>query len=117
MVLAAQDLIPPATADPSGVWFFNWVIPIAGSVFIVLAVADVVRRRRLTWGFLFLFNSMAVYWMETARRLGPDAVLQPRVRRASPAGLAAAEDARTTHSSCRSRTRSTGACTRCWCCG
>jgi hypothetical protein len=66
MVLAAQDLIPPVTADPIGVWFFNWVIPIAGSVFIVLAVADVVRRRRLTWGFLFLFNSMAVYWMETA---------------------------------------------------
>jgi Spirocyclase AveC-like len=66
MVLAAQDLIPPATADPAGVWFFNWVIPIAGSVFIVLAVADVIRRRRLTWGFLFLFNSMAVYWMETA---------------------------------------------------
>jgi len=66
MVLAAADLIPPATADPTGVWFFNWVIPIAGSVFIVLAIADVVRRRRLTWGFLFLFNSMAVYWMETA---------------------------------------------------
>jgi hypothetical protein len=65
MVLAAQDLIPPATADPTGVWFFNWVIPIAGSIFIVLAIADVVRRRRLTWGFLFLFNSMAVYWMET----------------------------------------------------
>jgi hypothetical protein len=66
MVLAAQDLIPPATADPTGVWFFNWVIPIAGSIFIVLAIADMVRRRRLTWGFLFLFNSMAVYWMETA---------------------------------------------------
>jgi hypothetical protein len=66
MVLAAQDLIPAATADPTGVWFFNWVIPIAGSVFIVLAIADVVRRCRMTWGFLFLFNSMAVYWMETA---------------------------------------------------
>ncbi|MCT7657208.1 spirocyclase AveC family protein [Mycobacterium deserti] len=66
MVLVAQELIPPVTADPVGVWFFNWVIPIAGSVFIVLAIADVVRRRRLTWGFLFLFNSMAVYWMETA---------------------------------------------------
>ncbi len=66
MVLLAQDLVPPATADPMGVWFFNWVIPIAGSIFIVLAVADVIRRRRLTWGFLFLFNSMAVYWMETA---------------------------------------------------
>ena len=65
MVLAAQDLLPPATADPTGVWFFNWVIPIVGSIFIVLAIADVIRRRRLTWGFLFLFNSLAVYWMET----------------------------------------------------
>ncbi len=65
MILAAQDLLPPATADPAGVWFFNWVIPIVGSIFIVLAIADVVRRRRLTWGLLFLFNSIAVYWMET----------------------------------------------------
>jgi hypothetical protein len=65
MVFAAEELIPPVTADPAGVWFFNWGIPIAGSIFIVLAIADVVRRRRLTWGFLFLFNSIAVYWMET----------------------------------------------------
>lgn len=65
MIFAAEGLIPRVTANPTGVWFFNWVIPIVGSVFIVLAVADVVRRRRLTWGFLFLFNSIAVYWMET----------------------------------------------------
>jgi hypothetical protein len=51
--------------DPAGVWFFNWVIPVAGGIFIALAIADVIRRRRLTWGFLFLFNSLAVYWMET----------------------------------------------------
>jgi hypothetical protein len=65
MVYAGGNLVPPSTLEPSGVWFFNWVIPIAGSVFIVLAVADAIRRRRLTWGFLFLFNSLAVYWMET----------------------------------------------------
>jgi energy-coupling factor transporter transmembrane protein EcfT len=65
MLLAGSELVPPATLNPSGVWSFNWVIPIAGSVFIILAVADAVRRRRLTWGFLFLFNSLAVYWMET----------------------------------------------------
>jgi Spirocyclase AveC-like len=65
MLLAATDLVPPATLNPSGVWFFNWVIPIVGSIFMVLAVADAIRRRRLTWGFLFLFNSLAVYWMET----------------------------------------------------
>jgi hypothetical protein len=65
MHLFASELVPPATLEPTGVWFFNWVIPIVGSVFIVLAIADVVRRKRLTWGFLFLFNSLAVYWMET----------------------------------------------------
>lgn len=65
MITAAGGLVPRATLDPSAVWVFNWVIPIAGSIFIALAVADVIRRRRLTWGFLFLFNSMAVYWMET----------------------------------------------------
>src|SRR3978361_2138708 len=65
MLSAATDLVPPSTLEPSGAWFFNWVIPIAGSIFVVLAVADASRRRRLTWGFLFLFNSLAVYWMET----------------------------------------------------
>lgn len=59
--------LPPSTVDPSGAWFFNWVIPIGGSLFIVAAVADTVRRRRLTWGFLFLLNSLLVYWMEWRR--------------------------------------------------
>jgi hypothetical protein len=62
---AAEELVPPVTVDPGGVWVFNWLIPIVGSIFIVLAIVDVIRRRRLTWGFLFLFNSIAVYWMET----------------------------------------------------
>jgi hypothetical protein len=65
MVLAAEQLAPPVTVHPGGVWFFNWVIPIVGGIFIVLAIADVILRRRLTWGFLFLFSSLAVYWMET----------------------------------------------------
>jgi hypothetical protein len=64
-ILAAETPVPPAVVDPAGVRFFNWVIPVAGGIFIVLAIADVIRRRRLTWGFLFLFNSLAVYWMET----------------------------------------------------
>ncbi|MGY3554795.1 spirocyclase AveC family protein [Williamsia sp. R60] len=64
-MLLANELVPPSVIDPSGTWFFNWVITAVGSVFIVLAIIDVVRRRRLTWGFLFLFNSLAVYWMET----------------------------------------------------
>lgn len=63
--MAGAELVPPSTLKPAGVWFFNWVIPIVGSLFIVLVIADVIRRRRFTWGFLFLFNSMAIYWMET----------------------------------------------------
>lgn len=77
MLTAAEEMVPPVTADPAGVWAFNWVIPIVGSIFIVLAIADVVRRRRLTWGFLFLFNSMAVYWMETIGDWGQQLFYSP----------------------------------------
>ena len=52
-------------------WFFNWVIPAFSVIVIGLAAADCFRRRRLTWGFLFLINSMLVYWMGNDRRLGP----------------------------------------------
>lgn len=75
--VVASPPTPHALLEPTGVWFFNWVIPIAGSVFIVLAIADVVRRRRFTWGFLFLFNSMAVYWMETIGDWGQMLVYSP----------------------------------------
>jgi hypothetical protein len=74
---APAELIPPATLDPGGVWVFNWVIPIFGSLFLVLAIADVVRRRRLTWGFLFLINSLAVYWMETVGDWGQQLFYSP----------------------------------------
>lgn len=70
-------LVPPAVEHPAGVWFFNWVIPIAGSAFMILAVADTVRRRRLTWGFLFLVNSLAVYWMETLGDWGQQLFYSP----------------------------------------
>jgi len=69
------------------------VIPVVGGIFIALAIADVIRRRRPTWGFLFLFNRLAMYWMENDRRLGSAAVLQPCFRRTPSAGLAAAQDA------------------------
>jgi hypothetical protein len=53
------------------------VIPIAGGIVILLAIADSVRRRRLTWGFLFLMNSMLVYWMETTGDWGQELVYSP----------------------------------------
>src|SRR3546814_4698403 len=49
--LATDPPVPPALEDPSAVWVFDWLIPIAGTIIIVLAIADTVRRRRLTWGF------------------------------------------------------------------
>lgn len=77
MYFASEELVPPVTLDPSGVLVFNWVIPIVGSLFLVLAVADVVRRRRFTWGFLFLINSIAVYWMETIGDWGQQLFYSP----------------------------------------
>lgn len=77
MYFAAEELVPPVTLDPAGVWVFNWVIPIVGTLFLVLAIADVVRRRRLTWGFLFLVNSLAVYWMETVGDWGQQLFYSP----------------------------------------
>lgn len=74
---AGDPPVPPALEDPSGVWVFNWVIPVVGSIIILLAVADTVRRRRLTWGFLFLVSSLGVYWMETIGDWGQQLVYSP----------------------------------------
>ncbi|CAN5505248.1 hypothetical protein BH11ACT8_BH11ACT8_12880 [soil metagenome] len=73
----AEPPVPDALLDPTGVWFFNWVIPIVGSVIIVAAIADSVRRRRLTWGLLFLTCSLGVYWMETMGDWGQQLVYSP----------------------------------------
>lgn len=75
--LLADTPTPPALVAPSGTWFFNWVMPLVGSLVIILAVADTVRRRRLTWGFLFLANSMLVYWMETIGDWGQELIYSP----------------------------------------
>ena len=76
-VYLAGPPTPAALVDPSGTWFFNWVIPIAGGLVILLAIADSIRRRRLTWGFLFLMNSMLVYWMESTGDWGQELVYSP----------------------------------------
>jgi hypothetical protein len=76
-LLLADPPVPPALVDPSGTWFFNWVIPIVGGLVIVLAVVDSVRRRRMTWGLLFLVNSMLVYWMESVGDWGQELIYSP----------------------------------------
>lgn len=57
--------VPQALLEPSSLWVFNIATPIIGTLIILAAVADVIRTRRLTWSFLFLTNSLLVYWMET----------------------------------------------------
>ncbi|MCW2620768.1 MAG: conserved hypothetical rane protein, partial [Frankiales bacterium] len=47
-LVVADPPTPPALLDPSGVWFFTWVIPIVGGAILLAAVVDSVRRRRLT---------------------------------------------------------------------
>lgn len=74
---ALASAVPPSVLAPAGTWVFNWVIPVVGGSLMILAVADVVRRRRLTWGFLFLFNSLAVYWMETPGDWGQQLYYSP----------------------------------------
>jgi Spirocyclase AveC-like len=75
--VVAETPTPPALLAPAGTWFFNWVMPILGSLLILMAVADSVRRRRLTWGLLFLSNSMLVYWMETIGDWGQELIYSP----------------------------------------
>ncbi|MCU1691097.1 MAG: conserved hypothetical rane protein [Frankiales bacterium] len=68
---------PPALLHPTGTWVFDLVIPVVGGLILLAAVADSVRRRRLTWGFLFLASSLGVYWMETVGDWGQQLVYSP----------------------------------------
>jgi hypothetical protein len=78
---AAEPPTPPSLLDPGGTWVFNWIIPIVGGLIVVAAVVDCIRRRRLTWGFLFLLNSMLVYWMETLGDWGQELIYSPTFAR------------------------------------
>jgi len=71
------QLIPPALLEPTNLWVFNWLTPIVGSIIIAVALIDALRTRRLTWGFLFLINSMLVYWMETIGDWGQHLIYSP----------------------------------------
>ena len=68
---------PPGLVDPSYTWVFDWAFPILGTVIIALAILDTVRRRRFTWAFLFLINSLLVYWMETVGDWGQHLIYSP----------------------------------------
>lgn len=69
--------VPPVLLNPSNLWVFNWLIPVIGTIIILRAIHDSIRHRRLTWSFLFLFNSMLVYWMETIGDWGQHLIYSP----------------------------------------
>lgn len=75
--LTAGPPTPPALLDPSSTWVFDGVIPVVGGLILLAAVLDSVRRRRLTWGVLFLASSLGVYWMETVGDWGQQLVYSP----------------------------------------
>lgn len=70
--------VPDALLQPSSLWFFDVVIPLFGTAAILWALGDSIRCRRLTWSFLFLTNSMIVYWMETVGDWGQHLIYSPR---------------------------------------
>lgn len=70
--------VPPALLEPAAPWVFTWVVPLLGVLVILAASLDSIRRRRFTWGFLFLFNSAAIFWMETFADWGQMIIYSPK---------------------------------------
>ncbi|MEP6869146.1 MAG: hypothetical protein ABJA20_11580 [Novosphingobium sp.] len=69
--------VPEVLLNPGGLWVFNWAIPIFGSAVILWAAIQTIRTGRLTWSFLFLFNSLLVYWMESLGDWGQHLIYSP----------------------------------------
>ncbi|MBO0807471.1 MAG: hypothetical protein J2P32_04100 [Actinobacteria bacterium] len=79
-VIVLATPTPRSVQDPAGVWVFDWVVPAVGGLIMLASVLDCVRRRQLSWGFLFLSNSMLVYWMETVGDWAQHLVYSPAFR-------------------------------------
>ncbi|KAF2814665.1 uncharacterized protein BDZ99DRAFT_458661 [Mytilinidion resinicola] len=56
---------PPSIQNPPAYRLFELVNIIGGSLIISFSIANSIRNRRLTYGFLFLSTSLICYWMET----------------------------------------------------
>ncbi|KAF2500946.1 hypothetical protein BU16DRAFT_533687 [Lophium mytilinum] len=72
---------PPCLENPPAYRLFELVIIIGGSLIMAVAIANSIRNRRLTYSFLFLFNSLICYWQETIGDWGQHLIYSPRFMR------------------------------------
>ena len=70
--------VPAGLLHPVGLWVFNYVIPAATILILIVAGRGCVRQRRLTWLFLFVVCSMSTFWMETIGDWGQHLRYSPR---------------------------------------
>jgi hypothetical protein len=78
-MLFAAAPIPAGLLHPPAVWIYNVAIPIAGGLVIAAVTVDSLRRRRLTWPFLFVVCSALTWWMETIGDWGQELIYSPRL--------------------------------------
>ncbi|OCK81053.1 hypothetical protein K432DRAFT_404150 [Lepidopterella palustris CBS 459.81] len=79
----AHTPIPHSLQNPPAFRVFEIVNIIIGASFILLCTLNSLRNQRLTYGFLFLLNSLLCYWMETIGDWGQHLVYSPRFWRHS----------------------------------
>ena len=69
---------PPALQDPPGIMAFQIGVIVIATYFMIMACWDSYRCGRLTYAFLFFWNSVLCYWMETAGDWGQHLVYSPK---------------------------------------
>ena len=58
-------VIPGAVEHPPALWFFNYVIPAAAIIVFTALTVQSVRRKSLSWYWLFFVSGVASFWVET----------------------------------------------------
>ncbi|MGY3554773.1 hypothetical protein [Williamsia sp. R60] len=59
------ELVPGSVEDPPATWVFNFLIPILGTVVFIALTVQSVKRRSLSWYWLFFVAGVATFWVET----------------------------------------------------
>jgi hypothetical protein len=73
--------IPISIQDPPAHHLFEIINIVFGLLIILWSTINSLRNQRLTYGFLFLINSLLCYWMETIGDWGQHLVYSPRFMR------------------------------------
>lgn len=58
-------VIPGAIKHPPAIWFFNFGIPVVATVVLIALTVQSVRRKSLSWYWLFFVSGVASFWVET----------------------------------------------------